>query len=87
MDGAALVFGIGVNFAHCLQYAKTLIPNHELYALKPAALEPLKEIDPAGLVLLHPFGGAQNLTIAVSFTAIATRIATFSYSPPQLRRR
>ena len=56
----------------------------------PSKLRPRshwKKLTQLALVLFHALSGTQDLTVSILMTAIATRIATFSYSPPQLRRR
>ena len=47
------------------QQMQALVANYELYAVQAASTEPLEEADPAGLVLFHALGGAQNLTETV----------------------
>ena len=61
MHGAALVFGIWEYFAHGLQHPHALVADEELHAVQSAPAQPLEEADPAGLVLFHPLGSAQNL--------------------------
>ena len=65
MNGTALVFGLGKHFSHRLQHPQTLVSNDKFYAVQAAATEPLKEADPAGLVLFHTLGSTQNLAISV----------------------
>src|SRR5699024_5658224 len=65
VDGAALVLGFGEYFSHSLQHTKTLVANNEFHSVQATATQPLKEADPAGLVLLHALGGTQNLTVSV----------------------
>ena len=62
MHRAALVFGVRGHLAHGLQHPHALVADDELYAIQAASAEPLEEIDPAGLVLFHALGSAQNLT-------------------------
>ena len=38
------------------------VADEELHAVQAAPAQPLQEADPAGLVLFHPLGSAQNLT-------------------------
>ena len=47
------------------QHPHALVTNDELCAIQAASTEPLEEADPAGLVLFHALGGAQNLTKTV----------------------
>jgi hypothetical protein len=47
------------------QQMQALVAKDELCAIQAASTEPLEEADPAGLVLFHVLGGAQNLTKAV----------------------
>ena len=47
------------------QHPHALVTNDELCAIQAASTEPLEEADPAGLVLFHALGSAQNLTKAV----------------------
>jgi hypothetical protein len=47
------------------QQMQALVANDELYAVQAASTEPLEEADPAGLVLFHALGSAQNLMKAV----------------------
>ena len=42
-----------------------LVADDELHAIQAASAEPLEEADPAGLVLFHAPGSAQNLTKTV----------------------
>ena len=65
MHRAALVFGVREHLAHGLQHPHALVADDELHAVQAAPTEPLEEADPAGLVLFHPLGGAQNLTETV----------------------
>jgi len=65
MHRAALVFGVREHLAHSLQHPHALVTDDELHAIQAASTEPLEETDPAGLVLLHALGGAQNLTKTV----------------------
>ena len=65
MDGTPLVFGLRKHFAHGLQHAKALVANNEFHAIQATPTEPLKEADPAGLVLLHTLSGTQNLTVSI----------------------
>ena len=62
MYRAALVFGLREHLAHGLQHPHALVTNDELRAIQAASAEPLEETDPAGLVLFHALGSAQNLT-------------------------
>ena len=57
MHRAALIFGVQKHLAHGLQHPHALVPDDELYAVQAASAKPLKEIDPAGLVLFHALGG------------------------------
>ena len=65
MHCAALVFGVRKHLAHGLQHPYALVTNDELHAVQAASAEPLEETDPAGLVLFHALGSAQNLTKTV----------------------
>ena len=65
MHGAALVFGIWEYFARGLQHPHALVADEELHAVQAAPAQPLEEADPAGLVLFHALGSAQNLTKTV----------------------
>ena len=65
MHRAALVFGVREHLAHSLQHPHALVADDELHAIQAASAQPLEEADPAGLVLLHALGGAQNLTKTV----------------------
>ena len=58
MHRAALIFGVREHLAHGLQHPHALVADDELYAVQAASAEPLEEIDPAGLVLLHALGSA-----------------------------
>ena len=62
MHRAALVFGVREHLAHSLQHSHALVADDEFYAVQAASAEPLEEVDPAGLVLLHSLGSSQNLT-------------------------
>ena len=50
------------------QHPHALVTNDELCAIQATSTEPLEEADPAGLVLFHALGGAQNLAKASSFS-------------------
>ena len=65
MHRAALVFGVREHLAYGLQHSHALVADDELHAVQAASTEPLEEADPAGLVLLHALGSAQNLTETV----------------------
>ena len=65
MDGTALVLGVWVHFAHGLQHPLALVANNELHTVQPTAAEPLEEAHPAGFVLFHPLGSAQDFTVTV----------------------
>ena len=65
MNGAALVFGIREYFSHCFQHTQALISDNEFHAVQAAALEPLEEADPTGLVFFHALGSVQDLSVAV----------------------
>jgi len=65
MHRAALVFGVREHLTHGLQHPHALVADDELHAVQAASAEPLEEIDPTGLVLLHALGGTQNLTETV----------------------
>ena len=65
MHRAALVFGVREHLAHGLQHPHALVADDELHAVQASTTQPLKEADPAGLVLFHAFGSAQNLTKTV----------------------
>ena len=62
MHHAALVFDVRKHLAHGLRHPHALVADDEFYAVQVASAEPLKEADPAGLVLLHSLGSSQNLT-------------------------
>ena len=49
----ALVFCVWKDFAHSFQHPQTFVADNELHAIQAAALKPLEEAGPAGLVLLH----------------------------------
>ena len=65
VDSTPLVLGSREYFSYSLQHTKTLVSNNEFHSVQATPAEPLKEADPAGLVLLHTLSGAQNLTISV----------------------
>lgn len=69
------------------QHPHALVANDELYAVQAASAEPLKEADQLPLSSFMPSAAPKTSRKPSPFTAIATKIATFSYSPPQLRRR
>ena len=60
-----MVFGLRKHLSHGFQHTKTLVANNEFHSVQATPAEPLKEADPAGLILLHTLSGAQNLTISV----------------------
>ncbi len=62
MHRAALLLGVREHLAHGLHHPHALVADDEFYAVQAASAEPLKEADPAGLVLLHSLGSSQNLT-------------------------
>ena len=53
VNGTALVFGLWKHLSNRIQHPQTLVTNDEFYAVQAAATEPLKEADPAGLVLIR----------------------------------
>ena len=63
MHDATLVFGVWEHLAHGLQHPHTLVADDEFHSVQSASTEPPEEADPAGLVLFHPFGSAQNLAV------------------------
>ena len=65
VDDTALVFGLRKYFSHSFQHTKALVPNHQLDPVQATAAQPLKETDPAGLILFHSLGGTQNFTVSV----------------------
>ena len=65
MHRAALVFGVREYLAHGLQHPHALVADDEFYAVQAASAEPLKEADPAGLVLLHSIESSKNLAKTV----------------------
>ena len=87
MHSASLVFGIWEYFAHSLQHPHALVTNNELRAVQAAPTKPLEEAAQLALSSFIPSAAPRTSRKPSSFTAIATRMATFSYSPPQLRRR
>ena len=65
MNGTALVFGLWKHLSNRIQHPQTLVTNDEFYAVQAAATEPLKEVNPTGLVLFHTLSSTQNFTISV----------------------
>ena len=65
MHRAALVFGVREHLAHGLHHPHALVTDDEFYAVQAASAEPLKEADPAGLVLLHSIESSKNLAKTV----------------------
>ena len=65
MHHAALILCFGKHLSHSFQHPQTLVSDNELDAFKASSAKPLEEADPACLVLFHPLGCAQNLTITV----------------------
>ena len=60
-----LVSGIREYLAHGFQHPQALVADDEFYAIQAAPTEPPEEAAPAGLVLFHAFGSAQNLAKTV----------------------
>ena len=65
VDGTPLVFGFRKHFSHSLQHTKALVSNDESYPIQTTTTEPLKEIDPTGLIFFHALGCTKNLTITI----------------------
>lgn len=65
VNRAALVLGIWKDLIYSFQHSHAFVANNELNAVQATAFEPLKEADPALLVLFHPFGGTDYFPIAV----------------------
>ena len=55
--------GIPQLLRECL--VSEFLKGYALFSYQATATEPLEETDPAGLVLLHTLGSAQNLAVAV----------------------
>ena len=60
-----MVFGLGKHFAHGFQHTKALVTNHQFNPIQTTATEPLKEINPTGLVFFHALSCAKNLAVAI----------------------
>ena len=81
MDGAALIFCGREHFSHCFQHTQTFVFHNESHAVQSADFKPLEETNPAGFVILHVLVAHKTSRYPSSFTAIATRIATFFVFP------
>ena len=64
-----------------------LSPTMSFTPSKPRPRSHWKKLTQLALSSFMPSAAPKTSRKPSSFTAIATRIATFSYSPPQLRRR
>ena len=60
-----MVFSLGKHFAHGFQHTKALVTNHQFDPIQTTAAEPLKEINPTGLVFFHALSCAKNLAVAI----------------------
>ncbi len=60
-----MVFGLGKHFTHGFQHTKALVTNHQFNPIQATATEPLKEINPTGLVFFHTLSCAKNLAVAI----------------------
>ena len=87
MHRAALVSGIREHLAHGLQHPQALVADDKLHAVQTAPRSHWKKLTQLALSSFIPSAAPKTSRKPSSFTAIATKIATFSYSPPQLRRR
>ena len=65
MYDAALVFGVREHVSHRFQHTKAFVADDELYPTEATPFEPLKEADPAGLILFHPLSCAEDFSVAV----------------------
>ena len=65
MNCTALVLRLRKHFANSFQNTIAFVLHDEFYAIQASDTEPLKETDPAGLVLFHPFGSTQYFTVSV----------------------
>ena len=50
---------------HIVQHTKAFVTNHQFNPIQTAAAEPLKEIDPTGLVFFHALSCTKNLAVAI----------------------
>ena len=63
VNGTPLIFGLRKHFAYGFQHTKALVTNNEFHTTQATVMEPLKETDPADLVLSHALSGTPNLTV------------------------
>lgn len=60
-----LVFRLGKDFAHSSQPSQAFVTGNEIHAVQTTSLEPFKEAEPAGPVLLHALRKPHNFPITV----------------------
>ena len=65
VDSTLLVLGLRKHFSHSFQHTEALVAHHQLDPIQTTATEPLKEIDPTGLVFFHALNCTQNLAVAI----------------------
>ena len=80
MHRAALVFGVRKHLAHGLQHPHALVADDELPPFRPRPRSHWKKLTQLALSSFMPSAAPKTSRKPSSFTAIATRIATFSYS-------
>ena len=87
VDGTPLVLGFGEYFSHGLQHTEALVSNDEFHTVQTRPRSHWKKLTQLDLSSFIPSAAPRTSRYPSSFTTIATRMATFSNSPPQLRRR
>lgn len=87
VNDTALIPGFREDFTGCFEHTEALIANNELDALQSAVAQPLKNSFQLSLSSFIPSAAPRTSRYPSSLTAMATRMATFSYSPPQFRFR
>lgn len=51
-------FGIWKHFSHCFQHSHALVTDNEFHSVQAASTEPMEEVDPTGLILVHSFSSS-----------------------------
>lgn len=85
--GTTLVLSFWEYFSHSLQHPLALVANHQFDPIQATVTQPLEKLTQLALSSFIPSAALNTSRYPSSFTAIVTRMATFSNSPPQLRRR
>ena len=87
MNCAALIFGLRKHLANSFQHPQAFISNHQFHTVQPRHRSHWKKLTQLALFSFIPLAALNISRYPSSLTAIATKTATFSCSPPQFRLR